>query len=345
MGTTKVVLAQIGCGYWGPNLLRVFSGQPGCRVKWVAEPRPERREYVRSSYPLVDVVDSGPAVLDDPEVDGVVIATPASTHFDLARAALLAGKHVLVEKPLAFTLKDADALVELSDRSGRVLMIGHTFLYNDAVRRMRELIEAGEVGDIHYVYTQRLNLGQIRTDVNVWWNLAPHDVSILAYLLGGQKAETVTAQGVAQLQAGIEDVVFAVARYPSGVTAHVHVSWLDPGKVRKVIVVGSRKMLVYDDVRDQKLAVFDRGIDRVPALGDRMDFDCYDGYQLIRRMGDVVLPNVEVREPLKVEAAHFLECVRTGAAPLTGPRHGRDVVATLEAGQRSLAGGGIVPVG
>jgi predicted dehydrogenase len=345
LSTSRLVLAQIGCGYWGPNLLRVFSGLPGCAVKWVAEPRVERRDYVRSCYPQVELTDSWQAVLEDPEVDGVVIATPASTHFELCRASLLAGKHVLVEKPLSTAVAEADQLLEVAGRCGRVLMIGHTFLYNEAVRRMRKLIADSELGEIHYIYTQRLNLGQIRTDVNVWWNLAPHDVSILSYLLGGEKAQTIVAHGVAQLQPGIEDVVFAVLRYSSGATAHIHVSWLDPGKVRKVIVVGSRKMLVYDDVRDQKLAIFDRGIDRVPTLGDRMDFDRYDGYQLIRRLGDVVLPNIEVQEPLKVEAAHFLECVREGVPPLTGPRHGRDVVATLEAGQESLRGGGVVPVG
>jgi predicted dehydrogenase len=340
----SIVLAQIGCGYWGPNLLRAFLGQPGCAIKWVAEPRPERQEYLRASHPQCRVTSSWQEVLEDPEVSAVVIATPAASHHEIVRAALLAGKHVLVEKPLATTVAQADELGALAARQGLTLMIGHTFLYNAVVRRMRELIVAGEIGDVYYIYTQRLNLGQIRTDVNVWWNLAPHDVSILSFLLGGERASTISAHGVAYLQPGIEDVAFAVLRFPSGVTAHIHVSWLDPGKVRRVTVVGSRKMLVYDDVSEHRLAVFDKGIDRVPVLGERMDFDHFDGHQLLRRMGDVVLPRIEVPEPLRVEAAHFLECLRSGRAPLPGPEHARDVVATLEAGQASMQGSGVVQV-
>jgi predicted dehydrogenase len=340
-----LVLAQVGCGYWGPNLLRAFAGQPAAAVKWVAEVRPERRDYVRASFPQCRVTDSWRAVLEDEEVDAVVVATPAATHHGIVREALLRGKHVLVEKPLATTVVHARELADLAATRGRLLVTGHTFLYNAAVRRMRELIAGGEIGDVYYVYSQRLNLGQTRSDVNVWWNLAPHDVSILAFLLGGAVAQSVSAQGVTFLQPGIEDVAFAVLRFPAGVTAHVHVSWLDPGKVRKVTVVGSRKMLVYDDLADHRLAIYDRGIDRVPTLGERMDFDDYHGHQLLRRMGDVVLPRIDVEEPLRVEAAHFLDCIRNGAAPLSGPRHACEVVAVLEAGERSLrAGGAQVPV-
>ena len=305
-------------------------------VKWVAESRPERREYVRANYPRSRATESWRSVVDDAEVDAVVVATHAAAHYEIARTALLAGKHVLVEKPLVTSSRDARELEALAKRSGRVLMTGHTFLYNAVVRRMRALIDAGAIGRIHYIYTQRLNLGQTRSDVNVWWNLAPHDVSILSYLLGDRVATSVTAQGVTFLQEGIEDVVFALLRFPEGVTAHVHVSWLDPGKVRRVVVVGSRKMLVYDDLADHKLAIYDSGIDRVPSLGDRMDFDHFDSYQLLRRMGDVVLPRIEMQEPLRVEAAHFLECLSAQGECLSGPRHACDVVGMLEAGEESL---------
>jgi len=345
MSDRHVVLAQVGCGYWGPNLLRAFAGQPASSVKLLAELRPERREYVTGSFPQVRVTDSWRSVLDDQEVDAVVIATPAATHYEITREALIAGKHVLVEKPLATQAAQARELAALAAERGRRLMTGHTFLYNAVVRRMRELIASGEIGDVYYVYSQRLNLGQTRSDVNVWWNLAPHDVSILCYLLGGALAESVAAHGVTLLQPGIADAAFALLRFPGGVAAHVHVSWLDPGKVRRVTVVGSRKMLVYDDVGEQKLAILDKGIDRVPSLGERMDFDHPDRTRLLRRMGDVVLPRIEMEEPLRVEAAHFLECVRNGSDPLSGPRHACDVVAMLEAGERSLAAGGaVVPV-
>jgi predicted dehydrogenase len=340
VGSDRVVLAQIGCGYWGPNLLRAFGGLPGCVVKWVADPRPERQEYVRANSPLTSATSVWRQVIEDAEVQAVVIATPAASHLELARAALLAGKHVLVEKPLAMSVAGVDELAALAAEQRLVLMAGHTFLYNAAIRRTRELIEAGELGDIYYLYTQRLNLGQVRSDVNVWWNLAPHDVSILLHLLGGERPRAIAARGVAYLQPGIEDVVFALLTWESGVTAHVHVSWLDPGKVRRVTVVGRRKMVVCDDVGDQKVAIYDKGVERVPRLGERMDFDAFDGYQILHRTGDVLLPRIDAQEPLRVEAAHFLDCVRTGAPPLTGPRHARDVVAVLAAGQESLACGG-----
>jgi predicted dehydrogenase len=329
-----VVVAQLGCGYWGPNLLRNLVAQQACRVKWVADPDPSRRAYVGQAHPGVGVTADFREPLEDREVDAVVIATPAASHYALTKAALAAGKHVLVEKPLAMSTTEADELVTAA--AGRTLMVGHTFLYNAAVSHLKKLIDAGELGTLYYVYAQRLNLGQVRSDVNAWWNLAPHDVSILLYLRGGELPEIVSARGIDYLQPGIEDVAFATLTWPDRVTAHVHVSWLDPSKVRKVTIVGSRKMLVYDDVSDDKVAVLDKGVDRVPRAGERMDYDRLDRYQLVHRAGDVWLPRVEFQEPLKVELDHFLECIRTGQAPLTGPGHARDVVAVLEAGQRAM---------
>lgn len=334
------ILAQIGCGYWGPNLLRNFSAQPGCHVKWVVEQSPQRRAFVEANYPKTKAVPDLETSVNDPEVEAVVIATPAATHYPLVRDALKSGKHVFVEKPLAMSTQEADDLKALSASVNRTLMVGHTFLYNAAVRYVKQSLERGELGDVYYIYSQRLNLGQVRSDVNAWWNLAPHDVSILLYLMGGELPASVSAHGVDYIQPGVEDVVFAVITWRSRVTAHVHVSWLDPGKVRRVTLVGGRKMIVYDDVSDDKIAVLDRGVDRVPRSGERMDYDQFNAYQLIHRAGDVYLPRIDFQEPLKVEAAHFLECIRTGQTPLTGPQHARDVVAVLEAGQQSLREGG-----
>ncbi len=334
-----ITIAQIGCGYWGPNVLRNFSAQPGCIVKFVAEINPERQAYVRSNFPRSEVVEDLDVVLSDTQVDAVVIATPASSHYALTKRVLESGKHVFVEKPLATSTAQADELVSLASAAGKVLMAGHTFLYNAAVRYAKKLLSEDELGQLYYIYSQRLNLGQVRSDVNAWWNLAPHDVSILLYLMNDELPVSVSAVGVSYIQPGIEDVVFATLKWANGVIGHIHVSWLDPGKIRKMTLVGSRKMVVYDDVSDDKIMIFDKGVDRVPKIGERMDYDQSGDYQLIHRTGDILLPRVAFQEPLKTEAAHFLECLRNGLPPLTGPKHARDVVAILEAGQTALASG------
>lgn len=335
----QITIGQIGCGYWGPNVLRNFSAQPGCWVKFVAEINPERQNYVRANFPRSEVVADVDKVLNDPEVDAVVVATPAASHHALAKQALESGKHVFVEKPLATSTEQADELVNLAASTGKTLMVGHTFLYNAAVRYAQKLLADESLGQLYYIYSQRLNLGQVRRDVNAWWNLAPHDVSIMMYLMNDELPVSVSATGVSYIQPGIEDVVFATLKWASGVTGHIHVSWLDPGKIRKMTLVGSRKMVVYDDVSDDKIKIYDKGVDRVPKIGERMDYDQSGDFQLIHRTGDILLPKVNFQEPLKTESAHFLDCLRNGQPPLTGPKHARDVVAVLEATQTALTSG------
>ncbi|HEX3185639.1 MAG TPA: Gfo/Idh/MocA family oxidoreductase [Pyrinomonadaceae bacterium] len=335
----QITIGQIGCGYWGPNVLRNFSAQSGCWVKYVAEVNPERQNYVRANFPRSGVVSDVDAVLSDAEVDAVIVATPAASHYALAKQALEARKHVFVEKPLTTSTEHADELVKLAASTGKTLMVGHTFLYNAAVRYAKKLLADESLGQLYYIYSQRLNLGQVRSDVNAWWNLAPHDVSILMYLMNDELPVSVSATGVSYIQPGIEDVVFATLKWASGVTGHIHVSWLDPGKIRKMTLVGSRKMVVYDDVSDDKIKIYDKGVDRVPKIGERMDYDQSGDYQLIHRTGDILLPKISFQEPLKTESAHFLECLRNGQEPLTGPQHARDVVAVLEATQTALTSG------
>lgn len=335
MTSSPLVLAQIGCGYWGPNLLRNFSALPGCAVKHLVDASPERRAFVTANFPRTTAHADHRAVLDDPAVQGVIIATPAGTHFELARAALQAGKHVFVEKPLATRVTEVDELDALARQQRRVVMAGHTFIYNAAVRYVRKLIEAGELGEVRYIYSQRLNLGRIRSDIDALWNFAPHDISIIQYWLGDPEPLSVSRRGMDYMQLGIDDVVFLNVTYPGKVMANIHVSWLDPQKVRKMIVVGSKKMVVYDDIADDKIAIYDKGIDRRAVLGENMDFDAPRPPEYSYRSGDLLMPHIDFKEPLRAEAEHFVDCIRTGNPPRTGIDHARHVVAILERAQRA----------
>jgi predicted dehydrogenase len=272
-------------------------------------------------------------VLDDDSVDAVVIATPARTHFPLAAEALAAGKHVLVEKPLALRVEDAVRLARQAEQAERVLMVGHTFEYNPAVLKIRELVASGSLGELLYLHSQRVNLGRIQSDISAMWSIGPHDVSI-ANFVTGLEPRWAAARGARYLHADVEDVVFATIGYDAGVLAHVHVSWLDPSKVRRTTIVGSRRMVVYDDLDSEAtLRVYDKSADRVGGG--------YGEFQFRLRTGDLHVPKLSLTEPLANELAHFLECVATGATPASDAWNGVRVVAALEAAQRSLEQGGI----
>ena len=333
----KFVVAQLGCGYWGPNLLRNFSALKNCHVKYVVDASAERRTFVETNFPRTQALDSHPAVYADPEVDAVIIATPAATHFELALAALKAGKNVFVEKPLATKVSEVDELAREAKTRNLVVMVGHTFIYNSAVRFVKKLIDAGDLGEVRYIYSQRLNLGRIRSDIDALWNFAPHDISIIQYWLGDPTPLSVARNGMAYMQDGIDDVVFLNLAYPKKIMANIHVSWLDPQKVRKMIVVGSKKMVVYDDVADDKIAIYDKGIDRRAVLGENMDFDHPRPPEFNYRSGDILLPQVKFTEPLRVEAEHFLDCIQNKTTPLTGLAHARTVVSILEQAGRAPA--------
>jgi predicted dehydrogenase len=331
MNAGKIVVAQLGVGYWGPNLLRNFSALPNCHVKYAVDFSPERRAFVESNFPKTRAVATVEEVIKDPEVDAVIVATPAASHFGLARDVLNAGKHVFVEKPLATTVAEVDELGRIAAARGLVVMSGHTFIYNNAVRYVKKLIDSGELGEVRYIYSQRLNLGRIRSDIDALWNFAPHDISIISYWLGDPAPVSVQRQGMAYMQEQIEDVVFLNVVYPGKVMANIHVSWLDPQKVRKMIVVGSKKMVVYDDVAEDKIAIYDKGIDKKAILGQDMDFDHPRGPEFSYRSGDILLPQVKFTEPLRTEADHFLDCIRNKKTPMTGIAHSRNVIAVLEA--------------
>jgi predicted dehydrogenase len=328
--TRDLVLAQIGCGYWGPNLLRNFSALAGCMVKYVVDPSPQRRDFVSANFPSSLALERHDVVLKDRDVDGVIVATPAGSHFSLAREVIDTGKHVFVEKPLATKVAEVDEISRRAAIRNVVVMVGHTFVYNPAVRYVKNLIDSGELGDLRYIYSQRLNLGRIRSDIDALWNFAPHDISIIQYWLGNPEPISIGRQGMAYMQDGIDDVVFLSLEYPGKVIANVHVSWLDPQKVRKMIIVGSRKMVVYDDIAESKIAIYDKGIDRRAILGEHMDFDNPRPGQFNYRSGDILIPQIKFREPLRIEAEHFADCIRNSDEPLTGLSHARSVVSILE---------------
>jgi predicted dehydrogenase len=284
---------------------------------------------VKELYPNIDVKDNVQHIFEDSSIDAIVVATPVETHFTLAVQALKSGKHILVEKPMARTVSEVEQISTLAKENKLVAMVGHTFLYNTAVRYLKQLIDSGELGDIRYIYSQRVNLGRIRSDVDALWNFAPHDISIIQYLLGDPMPVSVVKYGMDYVQKGIDDVVFMIIVYPNKIMSHIHVSWLDPHKVRRVTVVGSKKMVVYDDIADNKIAIYDKGIDRVAILGQNMDFDNHDFFKFNHRSGNVLLPKIEFEEPLKTEIAHFLECIQNGLKCLTGPEHAKKVVDIL----------------
>jgi predicted dehydrogenase len=328
-----VTIGQIGLGYWGPNLLRNLDALPGATVKWVCDLDAAALSRVKERYPYLRTTRQAGDLWRDPEVEAVVLTSPAVTHAELVRAALEAGKHVFVEKPLALDVSAGEQLVELAEARDRRLMVGHLLLYHPAVRRLKALLDGGDLGDVYYIYSERRNLGKVRQDENAMWSLAPHDVSVILYLLG-QKPELISAHGQAWLQPGIEDTVFLTLRFADGTLAHTHVSWLDPHKVRRFTIVGSRQMVVFDDVQStEKLRIFDKGVDRVP------EYNSY-GEALTLRYGTIVTPHIEMREPLRLECEHFVRCVAEGTRPLSDGRSGLEVLRVLAAAQRSLANQG-----
>ncbi len=330
-----VTIAQIGCGYWGPNLLRNFVQNRDCEVKYVYDVDDKRLEYVKQVYSQMKVTKRFEDILEDNSIDAVVIATPAKTHFELSMQLIRSGKHIFVEKPLALSTSEVKEIIDCAEDNKRIVMVGHTFMYNSAVEVLKNYINNGDLGEIYYVYSQRLNLGKIRDDVNAMWNLAIHDISILLYVLNSTPV-SVFANGFSYIQEKIEDVVFLTISFKDNSVAHIHTSWLDPHKVRKMTFVGSKKMIVYDDSSDSKIQIFDKGIDK-KNIGDSLgEFDNFGKFQLIHRAGDIYIPKISFTEPLKTESSHFIDCIMNNKKPLSDAYNGLQVVAILEAAQKSL---------
>jgi predicted dehydrogenase len=301
-------------------------------VKTAVDVSRERRDYVLELYPAIEVTDDINQVLQDEEIEAVVVATPVATHYSLAMQALEAGKHILVEKPLATCVAEVEQIGKIANQRNLLAMVGHTFLFNAAVRYVKELIDTDKLGQIRYICSRRLNLGRIRSDVDALWNFAPHDISIIQYWLGDPQPLSVIRRGMAYIQKDIEDVVFMNIIYPNNIMANIHVSWLDPQRARSMTIVGSKKMVVYDDTAENKIAIYDKGIDRMAVLGENMDYDNQHFRTFNQRSGDVLLPKIDFKEPLKVEIDHFIDCIQNRTECLTGVDHAKRVVEILSAG-------------
>lgn len=326
-----ITVGVIGYGYWGPNLVRNFAEAPGGRVGFVTDVRAERLSNVTARYPSTKVSTDYRDLLADPAIDAVAIATPVSSHFDLAMAALRAGKHVLVEKPIAATSEHAQSLIDEADKRGLVLMVDHTFVYTSAVAKIRELTQGGDLGDIYYYDSVRINLGLFQHDVNVLWDLAVHDLSIMDYVLR-QTPISVAATGLAHVEGKPENIAYMTMFFDGRLIAHVHVNWLAPVKVRRTLLGGSRRMIVFDDLEaSEKIKVYDRGISVNPSPENV--YQMLIGY----RAGDMWAPQLALSEALQTEARHFLECIDQRKTPITDGQAGLRVVRLLEAATQSMA--------
>jgi predicted dehydrogenase len=332
MKTTKntVRIGVVGCGYWGPNLVRNLRQSPDCQLKVVCDASEARLSHMRRLHPDVATTHKFEELLNDPELDAVVIATPVRFHYEMAKSVLNAGKHVFIEKPMARTEAEGEELVNLAERQGLVLMVGHTFLFSPAVRRMKEIVDAGDIGEVQYISARRLNLGLFQKDINVAWDLAPHDISILLHLLD-ELPVSVSCQGSSHVSRGIEDVTMMYLTFRKNRCAFVHNSWLDPKKVRQMTVVGSQRMIVYDDTEPlEKLKIYDARVEVPPH------YDSFAEFTYSYHYGDAYVPYIKQDEPLKLECQHFLECIREECLPVTNGRLGLEVVRILEASSESL---------
>jgi predicted dehydrogenase len=324
--TDRVRIGVAGLGYWGPNLARNFAAIAGCELAWCCDASEAARERWRPAFPGARFTGDLADLLADDALDAIVLATPVPTHADLAETVLRAGKHCFVEKPLAQSVADGERAVAAARETGRTLMVGHLLVYHPGVDRLKEIADSGELGDIHYIYSNRLNLGQLRADENALWSLGAHDVSVVLHLAGEEPCE-VEARGESYMRRGIEDVVFGFLRFPSGLAAHLHLSWLDPHKERRFTVVGSRRMATFDDMElERKVTVYDKGFDE--------DAGSYGEY--ITRSGDIWSPRIPNREPLRLECEHFVACLRDGTRPRSDGEAGLRVVRVLEALQERL---------
>jgi predicted dehydrogenase len=332
-------IAVVGCGYWGPNLVRNFCSLSECTVKVVCDIDVDRLAHIKRLYPAVETTTDFENLLKDKSIGAAAIATPVSMHFEMASKCLQAGKHVLIEKPMACSVKECEQLVELSEKQKLVVMVGHTFIYSTPVRTIKEIIASGELGDIQYISSRRLNLGLFQKDINVAWDLAPHDISIILYILEKEPI-SVNCQGKSHITEGIEDVTNMTLNFTNGAFATIQNSWLDPNKIREIMLVGKKKMLVYDDLEQiDKIKIYDKRVEIPPH------YDTYAEFQYSYHYGGMYAPFLKLVEPLKMECEHFINCIKTGAKSESSGLDGLKVVRVLEAATLSLKrGGGMVEI-
>ena len=336
---SPTTIGVIGCGYWGPNLLRNFSESEDAHLRWMCDVDAKRLEAMGRRYPSAKTTTDYSQLLADPELAAVVIATPVSTHFNFAREALRAGKHVLVEKPFTANVAEAEELIELAERSGLTLMVDHTFIYTGAVRKVKEMVQSGELGELLYFDSVRINLGLFQRDINVVWDLAPHDLAIMDFIIDRQPL-SVTATGSCHVERGIENIAYVMLRFPEEFIAHFHFNWLSPVKIRRTLIAGSRKMVVYDDIEPtEKIRVYDKGV-MVTRTEDAEDKE--DAYRTLvsYRTGDVWVPKLDSTEALRYVVSEFLSSIAEKRRPLTDGSSGLRVVRILQAAQESISQNG-----
>lgn len=337
MQIKKIILGIIGCGHWGPNFIRNFNNIENSYVKYACDLNQQRLTHIKQLYPQIIAIKDHRQILRDPDISAVVIATPMSTHFTLAKEALLNDKHTLIEKPIAVNVAEAEELISIARNKKRTIMVGHTFIFNPAINKLRSIIQNNELGKIYYIYSRRTNLGPLRKDANAILDLAPHDISILNYILN-KKPLFVNAFGEKYLPHNLEDVSFIMFRFPNKIIAHVQVSWLDPKKTREIVVVGSKKMLIFDDLNTQTpIVIYDK---RAMKKKFKQDYDSFEEFKMIIKDGKAVAPKIKKGEPLKIECEHFIDCIMRNKTPLSDGQDGVEVLRILIGIQKSLRANG-----